>query len=101
MGAVQRLATVVIIGLVALATVLVLYLADESNRIEHEQTEQEEAAIERGRANYISLCLSCHGPAGLGLTAPGENGTGRIGFPIGGTEDYILLNQEGIRSNGR
>ena len=34
MGAVQKLATVVIIGLVALATVLVVYLADEPNRRE-------------------------------------------------------------------
>lgn len=100
MGAVQRLATVVIIGLVALATVLVLYLADESNRIEHEQSEQEEAAIERGRQNYLTLCLQCHGPAGQGLTAPGEGGTGRIGFPIGGAEEYTRLNQEGIQANG-
>lgn len=100
MGAVQRLATVVIIGLVALATVLVLYLADESNRIVHEQSEQEEAAIERGRANYLTLCLQCHGPAGEGYTAPGEVGTGRIGAPLGGTEDFIRLNQEGIQANG-
>ena len=100
MGAVQRLATVVIIGLVALATVLVLYLADESNRIEHEQIEQEEAAIERGRQNYLQLCLQCHGPAGQGATAPGESGTGRIGAPIGGSEEYNKLNQEGIQADG-
>ena len=96
MGAVQRLATVVIIGLVALATVLVLYLADESNRIEHEQSEQEEAAIERGRNNYLTLCLQCHGPAGEGYDAAGEAGTGRIGAPIGGTTDASKLNQQGL-----
>jgi len=100
-GAVQRLATVVIIGLVALATVVVLYLADESNRITHEQSEQEEAAIERGRNNYLSLCLQCHGPAGQGLTADGEGGTGRIGFPIGGAEEWTNLNQLGIDADGQ
>ena len=100
MGAVQRLATVVIIGLVALATVLVLYLADESNRIKHEQSEQEEAAIERGRANYLTLCLQCHGPAGEGYTAAGEAGTGRIGAPIGGNSVGTQLNQEGLNTDG-
>jgi len=98
-GAVQRLATVVIIGLVALATFLVLYLADESNRIEHEQSEQEEAAIERGRENYLTLCLQCHGPAGEGYTAAGEAGTGRIGAPIGGGSAATKLNQEGLNAD--
>lgn len=55
-----------IVGLVALSTILVLYLADESNRIKAEEEEQQEAAVERGTANYISLCMSCHGPAGKG-----------------------------------
>lgn len=100
MGAVQRLATVVIIGLVALATVLVLYLADESNRIEHEQDEQEAAAIERGTANFLSHCLQCHGPAGEGLLAPGEQGTGRIGLPIGGDTYATQLNQQGLNADG-
>ena len=100
MGAVQRLATVVIIGLVALATVLVLYLADESNRIDHEQTEQQAAAIERGRANFLTLCLQCHGPAGEGYTAAGESGTGRIGAPIGGNSPGTRLNQQGLMPDG-
>ena len=100
MGAVQRLATVVIVGLVSLATVLVLYLADESNRIEHEQAEQQEAAIERGTRNYIANCLQCHGPAGEGLLAPGEQGTGRIGLPIGGETYATALNQQGLNADG-
>ena len=45
MGAVQKLATVVIVGLVALATVLVFYLADESNRIKAEESAQDHDAI--------------------------------------------------------
>jgi plastocyanin len=99
-GAVQKLATVVIVGLVALATVLVLYLADEDNRIDAEEQAQEHDAIERAIANYISLCLRCHGPAGEGYLAPGEAGTGRIGAPLGGDTFATRLNQEGIQANG-
>jgi len=99
-GAVQRLATVVIIGLVALATVLVLYLADENNRIKAEEEEQREAAIERGIRNYLSLCVSCHGPAGEGFLEPGAAGTGRIGLPLGGDTYATKLNQEGINADG-
>ncbi len=100
MGAVQKLATVVIVGLVALATVLVFYLADEDNRIDAEEQSQEHDAIERAIANYVSLCLACHGPAGEGYLAPGEMGTGRIGAPLGGDTFATRLNQEGIQSNG-
>lgn len=75
MGAVQRLATVVIIGLVALATVLTVYIADEPNRRDGEASEQDVVAIERGTDLYIQYCLLCHGPSGLGATG----GDGRIG----------------------
>lgn len=78
MGAVQKLATVVIIGLVGLATLLVVYLANEPNRRAAEAVEQEEAAVERAIGTYIQNCLVCHGPAGEGLFA----GDGRIGFPL-------------------
>lgn len=98
MGAVQKLATVVIVGLVALATVLVFYLADENNRIKAEEQAQQDDAIERATANYLSLCLRCHGPAGEGITAPGEAGTGRIGAPLGGVN--TSLNQQGVNANG-
>lgn len=80
MGAVQKLATVVIIGLVALATVLVVYLADEPNRRGIEASEQDHLAIERGTELYITYCLQCHGPAGLGSTAGEE--PQRIGPPL-------------------
>lgn len=98
MGSVQRMATVVIVGLVTLSTVLFLYLGDEDNRIASEAAEQKEIAIERGRETYISLCLPCHGPAGEGYTEPGAQGTGRIGAPLGGVN--TSLNQEGINSQG-
>jgi uncharacterized cupredoxin-like copper-binding protein len=99
-GAVQKLATVVIVGLVALATVLVFYLADENNRIKAEEQSQQDDAIERAEANFLSLCLPCHGPAGEGYLGPGEAGTGRIGAPLGGNTYATKLNQEGIQSDG-
>jgi plastocyanin len=99
-GAVQKLATVVIFGLVGLATVLVLYMADENNRIDAEETALNHDAIERAQANYISLCLSCHGPAGEGYMGPGEMGTGRIGAPLGGDTFATALNQRGENPDG-
>jgi len=93
-GAVQRLATMVIVGLVALSTILVVYLADEGNRIKAKEEEQLHASIERAQANYLSLCLSCHGPAGAGY----EEGTGRVGIPLGGSNTSV--NQEGINAQG-
>ncbi len=98
MGSVQRMATIVVVGLVTLSTILFLYLGDENNRIETEAAEQQEVAIERGRENFISLCLSCHGPAGEGYTEPGVAGTGRIGAALGGIN--TSLNQQGINSQG-
>lgn len=66
MGAVQKLATMVIVGLVALATVLVVYLAADGGRRDSSATAQDHLAIERGTDLYITYCLQCHGPAGLG-----------------------------------
>jgi uncharacterized cupredoxin-like copper-binding protein/mono/diheme cytochrome c family protein len=83
-GAVQKLATVVIVGLVALSTLLVVYLADEPNRMAAEAVEQNDVAIERGISTYVQNCVVCHGPAGEGYSEPGAEGTGRIGMPLGG-----------------
>lgn len=80
MGAVQKLATVVIVGLVALATVLVVYLADEPNRRDSEVTEQEAFALERGTELYVTYCLQCHGPSGYGRD--GNDEPARIGAPL-------------------
>lgn len=80
MGAVQKLATVVIVGLVALATLVVVYLAGEPDRRASETTEQNMLAIERGTDLYITYCLQCHGPAGLGSL--GQEETTRIGAPL-------------------
>lgn len=79
MGAVQKLATVVMVGLVALATVLTVYIAREPDRRDSETVEQEDIAIERGTDLYIKYCLQCHAPNGTGRD---EVGTDRIGAPL-------------------
>jgi uncharacterized cupredoxin-like copper-binding protein/mono/diheme cytochrome c family protein len=93
-GAVQKLATVVIVGLVALSTLLVIYLADEPNRMSAEVVEQKDIAIERGIDTYIRNCVVCHGPAGEGFSEPGAKGTGRIGMPLGGDTELGRKQQE-------
>jgi uncharacterized cupredoxin-like copper-binding protein len=93
-GAVQKLATVVIVGMVALATLLVIYLAAEPRRMASEAVVQEEVAIERGIDIYIQNCLVCHGPAGEGYSEPGAEGTGRIGQPLGGDTELGRAAQE-------
>lgn len=98
MGSVQRMATVVIVGLVALSTVLFLYLGDEDNRIKAEEEEKQAIAIERGMETYLSNCLQCHGPAGEGYTEPGVSGTGRVGAALGGIN--TSMNQQGINAQG-
>lgn len=99
MGAVQRLATVVIIGLVALSTILVLYAADEPNRIIEADHTQQDIEVERAIGNYIQYCLSCHGPAGEGYEEANRT-TGRVGAPLGGNTSATQLNQEGINAQG-
>lgn len=82
MGAVQKLATVVMVGLVALATVLTVYIAREPDRRDSELTEQEQVAIQRGTDLYIQYCLQCHGPAGLGSDDSANEDPSRIGPPL-------------------
>lgn len=94
MGAVQKLATVVIVGLVALSALLVVYLADEPNRMAAEVVEKDEVAIHRGVSNYIKNCMICHGPAGEGYSEPGAEGTGRIGAPLGGDTELGIAATE-------
>ena len=88
MGAVRKLATVVIVGLVALSTLMVVYLAAEPNRRESETTEQGTTQLVRGTELYITYCLQCHGPAGLGYAAQ----DGRIGAPL--NQDAVFSEEE-------
>jgi len=96
-GAVQKLATVVIVGLVALATLLVVYLANETHRRDTEAATQEQISIQRGVALFVQYCVTCHGPAGEGV-ASGE--PGRIGASLGGNTYGTELNQKGIQPDG-
>lgn len=79
MGAVQKLATVVMVGLVALATVLTVYIAREPDRRDTELDEQDQIAITRGTDLYIQYCLQCHGPAGLGSSEAANEEHPRLG----------------------
>lgn len=88
MGSVQKLATVVIIGMVAFATLLVIYLANENNRQSAEAADQNKLSIERATTLYVTYCLQCHGPDGLGASAK----DGRIGG---------ILNDKGRTGNGQ
>lgn len=85
MGSVRKLAMFVVIGLVAVSTAITVYTANESNRRETATTSQETLAIQRGTSLYITYCLSCHGPAGLGSAEPNADGSGfmgRTGLPL-------------------
>jgi nitrite reductase (NO-forming) len=66
---------------------MVVYLAAEPNRRSSETDEQDLTAIERGTSLYVTYCLQCHGPAGLGYAAQEE--PKRIG---------AVLNQNGAYS---
>ncbi|MDP9363496.1 MAG: cytochrome c, partial [Chloroflexota bacterium] len=89
MGAVQKLATIVIVGLVGLTTLLVVYLANEPNRRTAEAEEQEEVSIERGINTFLTNCVVCHGPGGEGASAE----DGHIGKPLGGNTEQGQLAQ--------
>lgn len=97
MGAVRRLATVVIVGLVALSTLMVVYLAAEPNRRGSETNEQESTALVRGTDLYITYCLQCHGPAGLG----GAGKDGRIGAILNQDAVYSQEDQEAMLAEGK
>jgi len=78
------------VGLVALATVLVVYLAADGGRRDSEAADQAHLSIERGTQLYITYCLQCHGPAGLGYAG------GETPPRVGG-----VLNQEPVFPAGR
>ena len=97
MGAVQKLATVVIIGLTALATLLVLSWPTSPTGATPRPKSRSDVAIERGIETYITYCLVCHGPAGEGSSEIGAEGL-RIGKPIGGNTAASGLSQPVDRS---
>lgn len=93
MGSVRKLAMVVVIGLIAISTAITVYTANEPNRRGSETTEQEDVAIERGTSLYITYCLQCHGPAGLGMAEDNADGTGKMGR-VGGILNQSIYSEE-------
>lgn len=91
MRAVQKLALIVVFGLTALASVLIIYLFDEENRQESKAFHQQEQAIERATATYLQYCMSCHGPRGQGPLY----GEGWIGWPLAG--EIVSENDPNLR----
>lgn len=74
MGSEQREATVVALGLVLVATVIMVYLFNEPNRRATAEEQKIEESARRGVEHYISFCLECHGEDGMA--------TGRQGIPL-------------------
>jgi mono/diheme cytochrome c family protein len=73
-GSEQREATVVAIGLVLVATVIMVYLFNEPNRRATAEVQKVEESAMRGVDHYISFCLECHGEDGMA--------SGRTGVPL-------------------
>lgn len=84
MGATRKLALVVVVGLIAISTAITVYTANEPNRRDDVTGNQEGLSIERASSLYVTYCLQCHGPAGLGnreMDADGER-MGRTGAAL-------------------
>lgn len=84
MGATRKLALMVVVGLIAISTAITVYTANEPNRRDEVTSNQEGLSIERAGSLYVTYCLQCHGPAGLGNTEVDANGEsmGRAGAPL-------------------
>jgi cytochrome c oxidase subunit II len=80
-GASQKLATVVAIGLVIVATFSVVYLFNEPNRRETAAEDKLEESAHRGVEVYVSNCLVCHGEDG--------KATGRQGIPLNTDQNQV------------
>lgn len=62
-------------GLVIVASIVVVYLLNEPNRRDAAAERQLETSIERGAETFVQFCLFCHGPEGMA-------GEGRLGVPL-------------------
>lgn len=70
----QRIATFVAVGLVVVATMVVVYLFNEPDRRATSEEAKTEESAERGIALFVQYCVACHGPDG--------KATGRQGVPL-------------------
>src|SRR5690606_25138604 len=62
-------------GLVIVASIVVVYLLNEENRRDTAAERQLDTSIHRGADTYVQFCLECHGPEG-------NAGEGRLGVPL-------------------
>ncbi len=87
MGATRKLAMVVVVGLIAISTAITVYTANEPNRRDEVTDNQQGLSIERAGSLYVTYCLQCHGPAGLGTMEMDADGNpmGRTGAPLNQT----------------
>lgn len=74
MGSSQREATIVAIGLVIVATLVVVYLFNEPSRRSTAAEEKKTESVTRGVAIFTQYCVPCHGPNG--------KAEGRQGIPL-------------------
>jgi len=70
----QRIATFVAVGLVVVATMVVVYLFNEPTRRATSEEGKTEESAERGVGIYVQYCVVCHGEDG--------KATGRQGIPL-------------------
>jgi mono/diheme cytochrome c family protein len=73
-GSSQREATFVAIGLVIVATLVLVYMFNEPHRRDVAAEEKVQDSIDRGAAMFVQFCVPCHGPDG--------KAEGRIGIPL-------------------
>lgn len=99
MGATRKLALVVVVGLIAISTAITVYTANEPNRRDEVTSNQEGLSIERASSLYITYCLQCHGPAGLGNTEVDADGNrmGRTGAALNQSQ-FPAEQLEGVRA---
>jgi len=80
-GASQKLATAVAIGLVIVATFAVVYLFNEPTRRDTAAQEKLDESAHRGVEVYVANCLVCHGEDG--------KATGRQGIPLNTEQNQV------------
>lgn len=95
MGATRKLALFVVVGLVAISTAITVYTANEPNRRDEVTSNQEGLSIERAASLYVTYCLQCHGPAGLGNQEADADGNsmGRAGVPL----NQVIFTEEELQ----
>ncbi len=83
MGAERRIATIVALGLVVIATIVLVYVFNEKNRRDTEASSQVDVSVERAASIFAANCVVCHGPDGLA-------GPEYLGIPLNTPQNTTL-----------